>query len=205
MAYIDFDALKKHVTIEEAVKLLGLSMKLGNSQFRGPCPSCKSGGDRALVVTPAKSAFYCFAAQKGGDAISLAAHVRGEGVRDAATWLAQRSGLVQVNRTVPSNSSQSFQEATVPESDSGKQGDRTLAPLSYLECDHPAVDAVGFDAEIAKQLGIGYAGKGIMRGTVAIPIRDEHGVLKGYVGVTEARLPPSFMGKNVIEFGKKSA
>jgi DNA primase len=73
--------------------------------------------------------------------------------------------------------------------------------LSYLEADHPAVEAVGFDLEVAKSLGVGYAGKGIMRGTVAIPIRDEHGQLLGYIGVQEARLPPSFTGK-VIQFPK---
>src|ERR1700712_478258 len=178
--FVDFQEIKQRVSIEDAVKMLGLQMKPGNNQLRGPCPACKEGGDRALVITPSKSAFYCFADKKGGDQIALVAHIQGMAVRDAALFLAGD------NRT--SNSTVGTSQ-TVPEGESGKQGDRTLAPLSYLEADHPAVDAVGFDADFCKKHGIGYAGKGLMRGTVAIPFRDEHGTLLGYVGVTECKLP----------------
>jgi hypothetical protein len=45
---------------------------------------CKSGGDRALIVTKSKGLFYCFAARKGGDAIALAAKIRGCGQNEAA-------------------------------------------------------------------------------------------------------------------------
>jgi hypothetical protein len=38
-----------------------------------------------------------------------------------------------------------------------------------------------------KQLGIGFANKGLMRGTVVVPIRAEDGTLVGYIGATEAR------------------
>lgn len=190
--FLDFAALKEAVSIEDAAAALKLVMKPGNNQLRGPCPVCKNAGDRALCITPSKSAFYCFGARKGGDQIALAAHIKGLNVKDAAEWLAE--GLVQFQETVPVP-----RNSTVPESESGKQGERTLAPLSYLEHEHDAVTAVGFDPDIAKTLGVGYAPKGMMRGTVAIPIRDEHGTLLGYVGVTEARLPPSFMGKNIVQ------
>ena len=65
-----------------------------------------------------------------------------------------------------------------------------MKALDYLEPTHPSVEAAGFDPEEAAKLGIGYASKGLMRGTVAVPIRDEHGTLLGYIGITEARLPP---------------
>ena len=76
-----------------------------------------------------------------------------------------------------------------------------MQPLSYLQADHEAVVAVGFDVEVAKALGIGYSPKGLMRGTVAVPVRDEHGQLMGYIGITEATLPPSFTS-NVVKFPK---
>ena len=59
--FIDFQDVKKTVTIEDAITRLGLPLKPNGPQRRGPCPACKSGGDRTLVVTPAKQAFYCFA------------------------------------------------------------------------------------------------------------------------------------------------
>jgi len=183
--FIDFDDLKKRVTLEDAMKLLGLTMKQSNNQFRGPCPTCKDGGPRALVITPGKG-FYCFTAKAGGDQIALAAHIKGISAKEAAKFLAGDSP-----------------RETVPESATREEGTKTLAALTYLDPEHDAVTAVGFAPEFCKKHGIGYAPKGLMRGTVAIPFRDEHGTLLGYVGVQEATLPPDFT-PNVVAF-KKSA
>jgi hypothetical protein len=46
--------------------------------------------------------------------------------------------------------------------------------------------AIGFDAEAATALGIGYAPRGMMSGLVAVPIRLEDGSLAEYIGITEA-------------------
>ena len=89
MPFVDFAELKTRVSIEQATQMLGLNLTPHGSQHRGPCPVCKTGGDRALVVTPAKGLFYCFAAKSGGDAIALVAHIRGISVKDAA-WLQSR-------------------------------------------------------------------------------------------------------------------
>ena len=136
---------------------------------------CASGGDRAIVITPAKGVFFCFAAREGGDLIALAAHIRKVDVKDAAAWLD--------GGTVPSKKEGSGNQ--VP-----PKGNSSLEPLAYLEHEHVAVEALGFAAEDAKALGIGYCPKGIMRGTLAVPVRLEDGTLAGYIGITEAKLPP---------------
>lgn len=171
MGFIDFAVLKERLTIEQVVSMLDLKLKSSNKQLRGACPSCKSGGERALVVTPERQAYYCFADQKGGDLIQLAAHIKDISVKDAAQFLS----------------------STVPEATEAKQTSEKLQPLSYLEPEHEAVLAVGFDPEVAKALGIGYAKKGILRGTVAVPVRLPDGSLAGYIGITEAKLPPKFL------------
>lgn len=122
--------------------------------------------------------FFCFAAQQGGDLIQLAAHIRKCDAKDAALWLDGTNGSSARNQA-PSEK---------------ERGPEVLAPLSYLEHDHVAVEALGFTAEDAKALGIGYAGKGILRGTVAVPVRLEDGKLAGYIGITEAKLPPRWHG-----------
>jgi hypothetical protein len=38
------------------------------------------------------------------------------------------------------------------------------------------------------------ANRGIMRGHVAVPIRLQDGTLAGYIGITEAKLPPRWHG-----------
>jgi DNA primase len=194
--FIDFDAVKQQYTIDDTAAALKLVMTPGTNQMRGPCPACKAGGDRALVITPAKSVFYCFGARKGGDQLALVAHIRDCSVKDAAEWLSGGNSTVE-------DTSTSSRKSTVPESENSQEGTRTFQPLTYLEPDHPAVEAVGFDPEVAMALGIGYAPKGIMRGTVAVPIRDGHGTLLGYIGVQEARLPPNFQ-TNVVKFPRSA-
>lgn len=192
--FLDFEAIKAQNKIEDVASQLKLVMKPSNNQLRGACPACRAEDLRTLAITPGVQKFYCFSAQKGGDVIGLVAHILDTPMKQAAEWLCGTSTSSVLTSTVRSS--------TQPESENGEG--KTLAPLSYLQPDHEAVSAVGFDTEVAKALGIGYSPKGLMRGTVAIPVRDEHGVLKGYLGITEARLPPSFQS-NVVPFGKKTA
>ncbi len=46
------------------------------------------------------------------------------------------------------------------------------------------------DREDAERIGVGYAKRGVMRGTVAIPVRLDDGTLIGYIGIEDAVLPP---------------
>lgn len=194
--FIDFAEVKEKVSFADAISYLKLGLKGSGNQWRGPCPACNSGGDRALVVTEGRG-FYCFANKKGGDQIALAAHVLEVPAKEAAQELAERAGIVPVGKgTVPGTSSR-----TVPESE-GVEGSK-LSPLSYLEHEHDAVAAVGFDPEFCKQHGIGYAPRGLMRGTIAIPFRDEQGVLLGYVGVEDCRIPEDFK-TNVVPLRKRA-
>ena len=59
-SFVDFAELKEKVPIEDVLPMLGIAGAGNSAQWRGSCPGCESGGDRALVVTPAKKAFYCF-------------------------------------------------------------------------------------------------------------------------------------------------
>jgi DNA primase len=96
---IDFSALKQRVSIEQAIRFLGLDMRRSGSALRGPCPACGTGGHRALVVTPSKQVFYCFPARQGGDQLALVAHIKGCGVRQAAEQLVARFGnSIPINR-----------------------------------------------------------------------------------------------------------
>lgn len=202
--FVDFAELKEQVSIEEVVDMLELRLKPSGNQLRGGCPVCDPDG-RSLVVTPAKGVYYCFANKKGGDLIALAAHVLDTSVKEAAIQIAEQYGVTGTSRDSTGNGTSSSHE---PQETRGKGGDRTLQPLGYLESDHDAVLAVGFDPKDAEVIGIGYAPKGIMRGYVAIPIRLPDGKLLGYIGVHEAKLPPGFHlndDDNVVRFPKKRA
>lgn len=168
--FVDFQQVKEHCSMRKAVELLGLTVKQQNQQLRGACPTCASGGDRVLAITPDRNLFYCFSAQVGGDQIELVVHIKGCSKPEAAQF------LMGDNKTTSSPNSSPTPADGFP-------------PLDYLDHEHPSVLAVGFAPEDAERLGIGYANKGILRGTVAIPLRTPEGVLVGYAGITEATLP----------------
>ena len=181
--FVDFQVLKQNVKIEDAVALLALKANQYGDQMRGACPACKSGGDRALVITASKSVFYCFAAGEGGDVIALTAHIKGISMKEAAEFLvisltkSSELALTNSQATVPS---------TVPEKK--KAG---FNPLTYLVANHPSVQALGISPETALHFGAGFAPKGIMRGKLAIPIHDAQGQLVAYCGRTVSDENPS--------------
>jgi DNA primase len=199
--FVDFTALKDAVSFAQAIELLDLRLKLAGNRFRGACPVCKSAGDRALVITTDRG-FFCFGVKKGGDQIALAAHVLDLPTKEAAIELATRAGIVPSSGRKSTSTSTSTNRSTVPESEGG--GGSKLSPLPYLEPDADMVVALGFDPKFAAEHGIGYAPRGVVRGSVAIPFRDEHGTLLGYFGVQDLTyLPPSFT-TNVVELKKRA-
>lgn len=190
--FIDFADLKTRVSIAQCVQMLGLRMK-GSDQLRSACPTCQTGGDRALAVNNTKGSFYCFAQGKGGDQIALVAHINDVGQREAAQQIAQHFRIAQPDP---------------PKNETPKGEGGGMEALSYLEHSHEAVDVLGFDADTAKALGIGFAPRGIMKGLVCVPVRLEDGSIAGYLGLTEiAKLPPQWRipVSNVVPIPKKTA
>ncbi|MBK5961275.1 hypothetical protein CCR97_24160 [Rhodoplanes elegans] len=195
-SFVDFQELKAKVGFDQVIQVLGLTLKKHGHQYRGCCP-VHAGNDRTLVVTPPKG-FYCFAKREGGDQIALVAHVRQCPPKEAAAFLAERTGTVQVPRT---------RNGTVPGTVPAPQqppGTAALRPLDYLLAEHEGVQALGISPETAKEFGAGYAGKGIMRGRLAIPIHDRAGTLLAYCGRAlgdqqpELTFPNNFQPEGVI-------
>lgn len=187
--FIDFEQLKAAVSIEQAAEYLGLHLKSSGRQLRGPCPACNAGGERALAITPEKQLYFCFSSEIGGDCIRLVAHIRGMKQQEAAHELAAHF-LKKETATPPQNEKR---EPTRHQFDGDAYG-------KSLDPEHPAVEAVGFDPDTARALGIGYSSKGVLRGTVAVPLRLPDGTLVAYAGVTEMRLPSTIRlpGSNVV-------
>lgn len=177
---LDFAQIKRDHNIKDVAERLGLTLKKNGATYRCPCPSGE-GNERGFVITPEKGVFYSFPKQKGGDCISLVAFVQGCDLKTAAAWITGDQNVPEKKKRV--EPAEKEPEAKPSEG---------FKPLAYLQPDHPAVDALGFDPEFAKQHGIGYAPRGVMRGLVAIPVRDSKGRLMGYIGTVDARLPSTW-------------
>lgn len=172
--FLNFEEIKAANPISEVVERLGLNMNKSGASLRGKCPICESGGDRNLVVTPEKGVYFCFSDGKGGDQLQLVAHVKGMSVKQAAEWLQGSVSQKAKEKTTKGEVSEGFQ------------------PLSYLEHNHPAVIALGIEPDDAERIGCGYAPRGLMKGTVAFPIRSASGKLLGYIGTTDCKVPPKW-------------
>lgn len=183
MAYLDFQTIKDANPIEQVAAKLGLVLKKHGNQLRGPCTSGK-GGERALVITPEKSAWYSFGINKGGDCIALVSHIKGLSPKEAAQWLSGEQEPEKKSQDKPAE----VRESSANTQTDGKPSEG-FRPLEYLDPNHEAVIAIGLDPVDAARLGAGYSPRGVLRGTVAIPVRDETGKLLMYVGCRDVVLP----------------
>ena len=173
MPFVDFAELKTRVSIEQAMQMLGLKLNFHGNQYRGACPVCKAGGDRALVVTPTKGLFYCFAKRTGGDQIALAAHIRGCQLREAADVLGGNCTVPRDN-TVP---------GTVPPAPAVKKpGFDPEAYAARLDPAHTSLASLGISAETLKAWKAGYSNSGTNRGRLAIALHDRDGNILGFAG-----------------------
>lgn len=185
--FYDFKAIKEAVSVEQAMVFLTLkNFTAEKGNYRGECPACRS-GSRSLEIFPSTNSFRCHAAKKSGDVISLVAHVHGTSMKDAAGFLDDKRARKAEKTAEPT---------------------KEFGPLSHLAHEHKDVQAMGFPEDVAQTLGIGFASRGLMRGFVALPLRDEQGVLTGYVGVpagTEVKTPPTWHGihTNVVPIKTK--
>ena len=176
--FIDFAEIKQHVSIEQVVAWLNLSLDTAGNQLRGCCPIHKGTDKRDFVITPAKGLFYCFKCKEGGDLIKLYAAVAQTDQKAAAMEISQKAGLSD-----SANTEGDREEESLPtSSDSDQSQTKPFQPLTYLLPEHESVQGLGIAVDTAKLFGVGYAPKGVLRGRVAIPLHDREGTLLGYAG-----------------------
>lgn len=79
---VDFDALKRTVSIVELLESIGwkaVRTRRGGNELRGPCPIHGSSSNTSLIfsVTPSRNIFKCFKCDARGDTIALATYLFG--------------------------------------------------------------------------------------------------------------------------------
>jgi len=95
MPGIDFDALRKEITIGQVLALLPFQ-PTGRStdQLRGPCPVHRSSSEqsRSFSVNLSKGRYYCFKCHSQGNQLELWAAVHATTIYDGAITLCQALG-----------------------------------------------------------------------------------------------------------------
>jgi DNA primase len=188
----DFQLIKEQVTIEAAAQFLHLELRPQGAALRGACPTCKTVGDRALVITPSKGLFYCFSAGIGGDLITLWGHIEKCSPADSGRQIADTFGVGNSGTSAPVRTSASVHSSPSPPQPKKTEVKKDFDPaafaakLTYTD----EVEALGLTEEDATRLGIGFT-----RGKVYFPLRDDYGFTTGFAGFADGQLkiPPALL------------
>lgn len=199
--FVPFPELKEQIgSIERVVELLGLKLERKRDQLKGACPK----GTGQLVISPNVASkkdgvpgVWCIHSgvhmAGAGDHIALYAYYKGLSQQEAALELQEHFGTTIAKGTVQSNSTVSTVCKTDAKRTDAAPSKETAAKLDqiagYLVSEHEAVQALGIEAETAKEWGLGYAPKGTMVHRILFPVHDENGVRHAFVGLSNEKQP----------------
>ena len=220
--WVDFKDIKARVSIVQILERYGVLASLTKSgngdRLSGACPIHGGTNKTHFRVSLSKSCWNCFGkCQGGGNAVDFVAKKEGIPFRDAAL-LIQKWFVGQPAETPrePDRSLFDTDEADndrraqvaemPPERPAAESDDNTPnKPLSFeltkLDAAHHYLRERGLTEETIATFGVGFCGKGMLRGYVAIPIHDAQGQVVAYAGrwpgkpeqgIGKYKLPPGF-------------
>ncbi len=222
--WVDLRALKARVSIRDVLDRYGVLTELRETRpgkLSGPCPIHGGTGKTSFNVDVEKNAFNCFSCCGGGNVLDLVMKLEDCNVREAGVRICEWFNLdfSQENDRSPAGrrNSARVSEKNVVRSDtsaakrasSDPLTNSPLArPLSNLKPEHEYIQGRGVAVATARQFGLGFCSRGLMRGRIAIPITDATDQLVAYAGraVTEElarekgkyRFPTNFHKSHVL-------
>ena len=197
MAYsLDFKAIKEAVPIQHVLEMLEIKHLTPHGEgMRGQCPLCQVANPRGFVVTSAKNAWYCFSEKKGGDIIELVARHGRVTQKEAAGRIASHFKLDGASQSADTSGIRLEATGGGPKS----EGFDPLAYQKSLQPDHEALEELGVSPATIRQLGGGYASKGVLRGRLALPIYGVEGAIKAFFGLTlKGEQPELLFPKDIV-------
>lgn len=213
-AWINFQEIRAKISLEDVIVRFYqiTTLKREGNKLIGPCPVHGGDSARAFHADLDKNVWHCFSqCKKGGNQLDFVAAKEGISIREAALKL-QAFFLTKTGEGAlhpPTTKAGGRSSAPSPASAEGKppqapaktvkEEEEINPPLDVkldLKSDHPhLIETRRLARKTIEHFAVGYCLRGIMKGTIAIPIHDEIGALVAYAG---RRLKPS----DIDEFGK---
>jgi DNA primase len=180
--FVDFDSLKRAVSIIQILDRYGLTNRLHRSgdSLTGVCPLHAGHNPTQFRVSLSKNCWICFGdCHGGGSIVDFVSRKEGVGIRDAALLIQDWFGLDQeIGNTRYLNSRpSSLGETALPELNQPLK-----LELQHLDQKHPYLSTRGITPETINTFGLGYCHKGLMSGWIVIPIHNSKGQLVAYAG-----------------------
>jgi DNA primase len=183
-SWVDFRAVKQAVNLEAVLRYYQIpALRRRGDRLEGPCPLHRGEREDSFRVHLRRNVFHCFACEAQGNVLDFVAALEECSIREAALRLQQRFGVAAPADPVglPAVDGERDKRQLVRK----KEGYN--APLRFaltgVQHAHPYLARRGIDAATAAEFGIGfYAGPGLLRGRIVIPIRNARGQIVAYAG-----------------------
>jgi DNA primase len=205
---VDFRRIKEKVSIETVLLHYDVRLRrVGADEFRGKCPlptHSSTNSNDSFSVSFTRNAWSCQSAsciaarggRLGGNVFHFVAEMERCSIREAALRLERSLTENLLPRAAPGN------KEPVPYALENRPLTFTLRNIDYQ---HSYVMARGLSEQTARYFGVGYyAGNGLLRRRVVIPIHNEHGELVAYSGRAidqtkpKYRLPAGFRKSHLL-------
>lgn len=224
-AWVDFKEIKAKVSIVQILERYGCLESLAKSgngdRLSGACPIHGGTNKTHFRVSISKNCWNCFGkCQSGGNIIDFVSKKEEVPFRDAALLIQQWFIGEPDEMPVPSEKTRydtsqleekPRQRAPLPppsEPTKEQEDDEPNASLRFeltkLDPAHPYLRERGLTEETIATFGLGYCGKGLLRGYIAIPIHNSDGELVAYAGRWPGT-PPEGKGKYKLPEGFKKS
>ena len=224
-AWVDFKEIKSKVSIVDILKRYGVLealSKSGNDRLSGACPIHGGTNTTHFRVSISKNCWNCFGkCQCGGNVIDFVSKKEDVSFRDAALlirdWFIGDQEEIPVATEKPRFDASQFEEQPrfrvpdpappelSPVESEEIAGNKPLKfALTKLDPAHAYLRERGLSEESIATFGLGYCGKGLLRGYIAIPIHSTDGELVAYAGRWPGT-PPVGKGKYKLPEGFKKS
>src|SRR5581483_6434138 len=186
--WIDFKELRSQLDFERVLRHYLVTVQRRGNQHVGFCPLPKHQGKRnspSFSANLERGIFQCFGCGAKGNLLDFAAAMEGVSPEDNEGLRRVALDLQRQFAPVPSSSTP---EATMEPPKGEAVGNPIIInpPLDFelqgLDASHPYLLGRGLLPETIRKFGLGFCGRGFLKGRLAIPLHDQQGRLIGYAG-----------------------
>lgn len=185
--FIDFRALRAQLDFARVLAIYGVtSASVRDQQLSAHCPFPTHLGVRAKPSFSAdlsRGIWRCFGCKTSGNVLDFAVRMEGREPKDGA---AVREVALKLQRLLSQSLTESAAPNAVEEAHPLARQVIVNGPLGFtlkeLDPEHDALRSLGLQRETIAHFGLGYCGRGLLKGRIAIPLHDPLGQLIGYAG-----------------------
>jgi DNA primase len=193
--WINFKELREKLNFPRVLDEYNVQLNAKGDQAIGFCPLTTHKGEKrsqSFSVNLTRGIFQCFGCKAKGNVLDFACQMEGFDLNDKADF---RKAALRVSERFGITASQSKKESETPKPPGAAQPKeekktgptrQVNAPLDFtlkgLDRKHLSLLNRGLTQKTIEDFGLGYCGRGLMKGRVAIPLHNQKGEFIGYAG-----------------------